>query len=496
MLSDRIVKAREYAQAIREVQNPSNPMLDKNYTDPTKGKTLQYTPATAAKSGASDAAAALKANLAANLQAIKQSADSQQAAWGYYNQALRNVYAAGEIDLATYNASQINAVRTSTRQRVQALQEQIGALQSAQGSMPKAADKIAAQSQINSLVSQQVQIEAQASQQLVLFAQQQAAAMQQAQQQVHGMNAALLDLQGNAQAAAKIRLGDQYAGWTKALDQAGAGSGMADQLRAATALQIDFQSAQQAMQGVLIDLATHQQNLNSLQESGAINGLQYSVQEHASRMQSAADLQSIVQQMQTLAVISGNADMARAAKKAAADLQSLQAQMSQTSQEVSGIMDSNFASAFRSFIDGTESAGSAFKKMIAGILEDLAVLIAQKALSNAFSSSGGWVGSLVGIVAGAKANGGPVSGGSAYLVGERGPELFVPGGSGAIVPNHALQGAGGGGSVSVMVNVDAGSVSTQSNQPDLSQMGAMIGNVVLAKIAEQKRPGGLLAKAA
>jgi phage-related minor tail protein len=38
-------------------------------------------------------------------------------------------------------------------------------------------------------------------------------------------------------------------------------------------------------------------------------------------------------------------------------------------------------------------------------------------------------------VAGARASGGPVEAGSAYLVGENGPELFVPQTSGAIAPN-------------------------------------------------------------
>lgn len=41
-------------------------------------------------------------------------------------------------------------------------------------------------------------------------------------------------------------------------------------------------------------------------------------------------------------------------------------------------------------------------------------------------------------LAGARASGGPVSAGSTYLVGERGPELFTPGSSGSIVPNHVL----------------------------------------------------------
>jgi hypothetical protein len=57
----------------------------------------------------------------------------------------------------------------------------------------------------------------------------------------------------------------------------------------------------------------------------------------------------------------------------------------------------------------------------------------------------------VGIVAGKRAMGGPVAGGSTYLVGERGPELFTPGTSGSITPNNAL-----GGSTSITVNVNGG----------------------------------------
>jgi len=51
--------------------------------------------------------------------------------------------------------------------------------------------------------------------------------------------------------------------------------------------------------------------------------------------------------------------------------------------------------------------------------------------------------------AGARAEGGPVLPGGAYLVGERGPEVFRPGVAGEIVPS-------GGGGVSVIVNVQGG----------------------------------------
>ena len=48
-----------------------------------------------------------------------------------------------------------------------------------------------------------------------------------------------------------------------------------------------------------------------------------------------------------------------------------------------------------------------------------------------------------------RANGGPVMGGSSYIVGERGPELFTPSSSGNITPNHAM---GGGATITVNVN--------------------------------------------
>jgi hypothetical protein len=68
-----------------------------------------------------------------------------------------------------------------------------------------------------------------------------------------------------------------------------------------------------------------------------------------------------------------------------------------------------------------------------------------------------------GLIPGARAAGGPVSAGSAYVVGERGPELFVPRTSGAIVPGGA--GAGGG----VTVNVYGSALASKSELAALVQ---------------------------
>ena len=51
-------------------------------------------------------------------------------------------------------------------------------------------------------------------------------------------------------------------------------------------------------------------------------------------------------------------------------------------------------------------------------------------------------------ISGKRAMGGPVAGGSSYIVGERGPELFTPGASGNITPNSAM----GGNTITVNVN--------------------------------------------
>ena len=82
--------------------------------------------------------------------------------------------------------------------------------------------------------------------------------------------------------------------------------------------------------------------------------------------------------------------------------------------------------------------------------------------------------SVLGGVSGEKALGGPVSSGRSYLVGERGPELFVPGAQGNIVPNDAMS------STNVVVNVDASGTEVHGNQGSADQLGRLIGQAVQA----------------
>lgn len=96
------------------------------------------------------------------------------------------------------------------------------------------------------------------------------------------------------------------------------------------------------------------------------------------------------------------------------------------------ILDGNFSDIGKSF-------GNMIKRMVA---EAMAADLGRFLLGDfgKTGSVGGILGGIFGLFGGARAGGGPVWPGSAFLVGEKGPELFVPSGAGHIVPN----GAGGG----------------------------------------------------
>ena len=85
------------------------------------------------------------------------------------------------------------------------------------------------------------------------------------------------------------------------------------------------------------------------------------------------------------------------------------------------------------------------------------------------------------------ANGGRPPKGRPSIVGERGPELFVPDSAGTVVPNHAMGGA------NIVVNVDASGSAVQGDGGQAEELGSMLAAAVQAELVNQQRPGGLLA---
>lgn len=171
-------------------------------------------------------------------------------------------------------------------------------------------------------------------------------------------------------------------------------------------------------------------------------------------------------------------ELANAQKKAADDLK-------EKYKQVGDAIKSKVTDSIIAAIDGTKSLGESAM----GILKDLANQFLRMGINQAFGALGtmGPSGGLLSMLfAGGKASGGTVKGGTSYMVGERGPELFTPGRSGSIAPNSAMGGA------NVTVNVDASGSNVQGNQPDAKALGSAIGAAVQAELVKQKRPGGLL----
>ena len=79
--------------------------------------------------------------------------------------------------------------------------------------------------------------------------------------------------------------------------------------------------------------------------------------------------------------------------------------------------------------------------------------------------------------------------GKPSIVGDKGPELFVPRSSGTIIPNNQL---GGSTTNIVNVSVNASGSSVQGDQQEGRALGQLIASVVQTTIVQEQRPGGLL----
>jgi tape measure domain-containing protein len=185
-------------------------------------------------------------------------------------------------------------------------------------------------------------------------------------------------------------------------------------------------------------------------------------------------------------------------------------QQNALAESVSSTLGQGMTAVFDALIQGSDNWGKSLQQIASSVLVDIAnqlirIFVIEQAVSaiksfltpfnpsTPLGAGGGMVGKFgtfgpnYGIAQ--RALGGPVSAGSPYLVGERGPELFMPSRGGSIIPNNAL----GGGGTSVVVNVDASGSSVQGDQAQGRQLGVVISAAVQAELVKQQRPGGLLA---
>lgn len=143
---------------------------------------------------------------------------------------------------------------------------------------------------------------------------------------------------------------------------------------------------------------------------------------------------------------------------------------------------------------GTLTVKDAFRNMAVSIIQDLIRIQVQRsitgplsdALSSLFSASNTGPEQL----AGPRALGGTAQMGEAYMVGEKGPELFIPGKTGVVVPNDQLGGSGG--VINQTINISTGV--SQTVRAEVMGMLPRIMEATKAAVADSKRRGGTFGK--
>ena len=149
--------------------------------------------------------------------------------------------------------------------------------------------------------------------------------------------------------------------------------------------------------------------------------------------------------------------------------------------EIGDTIGSQISDALVGAINGTKSLGEAAK----GIINDLANSLLRLGINTLLKSTGfGIFQNLPGF-----ANGGRPPVGRPSIVGERGPEIFVPTTAGTVIPNDKI----GGSTNNVVVNVDASGSAVEGDDDSARQLGQLIAVAVQSELIQQKRPGGLLA---
>jgi len=190
--------------------------------------------------------------------------------------------------------------------------------------------------------------------------------------------------------------------------------------------------------------------------------------------------------------INRNADAIRALTQAREDDARMLSDIAQSGQIVGrGLNDF-----FRQWSEGAKITKDSIHDMAVSILADLAQIAFQRSVIDPLiqgifggGSSGGG-GLLSSIFGGMRAEGGSVEPGKFYLVGEKGPELFVPKGSGDIVSNDRI----GGHSVSVTNIIDARGAYPESISDikrALAEVQGSVPAVALATVREASERGGL-----
>lgn len=141
-------------------------------------------------------------------------------------------------------------------------------------------------------------------------------------------------------------------------------------------------------------------------------------------------------------------------------------------------------------------SGGKLRDMLKNIANDLLALIFRQTITAPLAS---WLTtglSSLGKSMGFAAEGGPIPNGMPYIVGERGPELFVPSSSGTIIPNNSLSSGNSGGGGTYYIDArGADEARIQQLERTIISLNANVERRAIAAVAQGSRRGGSVSAA-
>jgi hypothetical protein len=235
------------------------------------------------------------------------------------------------------------------------------------------------------------------------------------------------------------------------------------------------QEIERKIQAIYSDLETETARIESMVANHQLSELEGEKALNQARAEARDKVSGLADDYARVAQESGNPEIVSNAKRIEEQTRQLGIAAHQMRDEFISATQNGFETMFSSIMTGSQSAGAAFKNFASTVLSAISSMIAKMiamyivqrligfviggvsgtptsigsgasaGLGGVIGAGGGGIGS--GLSLAPRASGGPVSSGTPYMIGEQGPELFVPGSSGTVIANNKLKTGGRGGDV-------------------------------------------------
>lgn len=262
-----------------------------------------------------------------------------------------------------------------------------------------------------------------------------------------------------------------------------------------------------ALETKQVGLTAAEYNILKAEKDG-MNEINKMVREHAGENTEAFRQEAEALLAEKIAMMQRNEEFKRSFEGGMVDgLKRVREEFTNVGQAVSDTWVNAFQSMEDAFVNFVKTGKLDFKSLADSIIADMARITFRQMVSGFFGGGGGGGGfnilSMFGLGSGGgsvplppivtRAVGGSVSSGSPYLVGENGPELFMPSRSGSIIPDTSMSSNGGGVIVNQTINVSTGV--QQTVRAEIQSLLPQISNAAKAAVIDAKRRGGSFANA-